>query len=565
MSFIKGKQIKDDSLDLSKIKGGSKTLPATATLGSEKAVADITSLKEFTTKGFVDNAVLTKGEFERVDTEGKVAYGSDLQELIDEAPSGSTIILHSSPWRTTNIIHKNGVNINLNSFDLPRLYDSSTSGKFKVYGKGRVGKVFFSQPSTDVELHCELNSFAADNSLLFESVDYMTVNCFRFALHGELVTKFQGILKVSGSTNAEFHAGGYAVKRSAIRPAGVSGNMYVEYGNSPMIQFDSGYTGQAYITGSWHSNTGAGVINTVSGAGACNIVFDQISVTNFAPYPVVGGSGYPQAITCSSAAAKLIFRGSNMLNSPNWLDLSIGTGTAEVEGEILSASGLNNTGNLVYKTPNRMASTGAVRTLDDGGTVIFSLNKSRHGELTLGGNTNRILQVNHAQNVDNFNLKIINCQGQKLSFTGITDAKYYIFGSMTQITDITLPTSGFAIIEFYKHGNDVFIKSDVTTKQYIDAASLVDHVIETTGGTALGSGVVAYNSAITFATAPAKTAAEVTVNGVSLKLTEDVFFSSDAGVTKRDKPKSGDTLYFDLTSLTYEIEADDEIIIKYFV
>jgi hypothetical protein len=566
MSFIKGKQIKDNSLDLDKIKGGSKVLPNTATLGSAKTVAEITSANEFTTKEFVDTAVTTKSLFERIDTSGKVTYGTSLQELIDTAPTGSTIILHSSLWRSNNIIHKNAVNIDLNSFDLPRLYDSSSSGKFRIYGKGRVGKVFFSQSTTDVEIHSEINNFAADNSLLYEGVDYMTVNCKRFVLFGELINKFQSILMVSGATNLELHGGGYVVKRSANKPAGISSNMYVEYGNSPMVEF-SNYTGEAYITGTWHSNTGNGVINIASSTGAANITFDQITLTNFAPYPVVGGSGYPQGIVSTSTTVKLVFRGTCNLNAPSWLDLSVtASAPVEVEGEIICPQGLNNSGNIIYKSPLRIASTGAVRDLGDATNITFSLNKGKHGLSTLGtATTDRTLTINHAQSIDNFNYKILNCAGQKLYFAGITGASYYIFGSMNQITHITLPSSGFAIIEFYKHGNDVFIKSDVTTKQYIDSAQLVNQVVEVSGGTATGTGIKPYTGTITFSGSAPKTPATVTVNGVQVKIVEDAFFSSDGGVTKKDRPSAGDTLYFDLTTLLYEIESDDEIVINYFV
>lgn len=58
MGQIKGKQIKNDSLDLEKIRSGSKILPDTATLGSDKSIEEIIDNREFTTKDYVDNRIL---------------------------------------------------------------------------------------------------------------------------------------------------------------------------------------------------------------------------------------------------------------------------------------------------------------------------------------------------------------------------------------------------------------------------------------------------------------------------------------------------------------------------
>ncbi|SRR6266403_1251067 len=59
MGQIKGKQIKNDSLDLEKIRSGSKILPDTATLGSDKTISEIVDVREFTTKDYVDSKINT--------------------------------------------------------------------------------------------------------------------------------------------------------------------------------------------------------------------------------------------------------------------------------------------------------------------------------------------------------------------------------------------------------------------------------------------------------------------------------------------------------------------------
>jgi hypothetical protein len=568
MSFIKGKQIKDDSLDLNKIKGGSKVLPSTATLGSAKTVAEITSDNEFTTKGYVDTAVetavvLAKKSFEMIAPSGAITYSDDLQTLIDGATAGNTIKMHKNIPIGTVITHKNGVNIDLNSFDIPDLLDSATSGKFQLLGGGRLGRIRFLDPNTDVEVFCDVNAHAVTTNLGSGGHD-SEVKCKKFVMHGEIVVMQSGWFVINGATQAEFNGGGYAVEKSAEKPVASAGNNGTKYGTSSPLYFAATFTGSAFVRGAWHGNTARAVIKVLSGATGV-IVFDNVTVTNYIPTGTGISSYYPQGIL-SDGLTKLIFRGINTLHSPNWLDFTAnGSAVVEIEGELrCSHQGISNATNLTYTGHIKVESHGQVRTLTDAATIIYSLNKGRHAELTIGAG-DRTFQVNHTQSIDSWNLKVLNCTGQKLSFTGIANAKYYIFGSMTEITHITLPSSGFAIIEFYKHGTDIFIKSDVTTKQYIDSAALTKHVIEVTGGTATGTGVVAYSSAITFSTKAARSIADVLVNGIQLKLTEQVFFSSDLGATRKDTPASGDVLYFDIDATAYDIDADDHIVISYFI
>jgi hypothetical protein len=54
MSLLKGKQIKDSTLDLNKLRSGSKILPNTAKLGTAKTVEQITDIQEYINKGYID-------------------------------------------------------------------------------------------------------------------------------------------------------------------------------------------------------------------------------------------------------------------------------------------------------------------------------------------------------------------------------------------------------------------------------------------------------------------------------------------------------------------------------
>jgi hypothetical protein len=66
MSLLKGKQIKDSTLDLTKLRGGSKILPNTATLGTLKSVNEITNIAEFINKGYADEILASKIELDGV-------------------------------------------------------------------------------------------------------------------------------------------------------------------------------------------------------------------------------------------------------------------------------------------------------------------------------------------------------------------------------------------------------------------------------------------------------------------------------------------------------------------
>jgi hypothetical protein len=64
MSLLKGKQIKDSTVDLSKLRGGTKLLPSNATLGTEKPVVEITDTREFISKGYADVILASKSDVE---------------------------------------------------------------------------------------------------------------------------------------------------------------------------------------------------------------------------------------------------------------------------------------------------------------------------------------------------------------------------------------------------------------------------------------------------------------------------------------------------------------------
>jgi hypothetical protein len=88
-------------------------------------------------------------------------------------------------------------------------------------------------------------------------------------------------------------------------------------------------------------------------------------------------------------------------------------------------------------------------------------------------------------------------------------------------------------------------------------------MIELTNGTCTGTGIQAYTGVVTLVGTP-KTDATVYVNGVKVRMTEIAFFGTDT-ITKRSKPQSGDSLYFDLTELGYTLDAIDLIEITYHI
>jgi hypothetical protein len=112
----------------------------------------------------------------------------------------------------------------------------------------------------------------------------------------------------------------------------------------------------------------------------------------------------------------------------------------------------------------------------------------------------------------------------------------------------------------------------LTSKQYVDnkvsSSALIQEVhIEATGGTATGTGIKVYTGTFTLPAGTAKTDAALFVNGMRIQMTEFAFFAPAAwttGNTKFMSPQATtDKLFFDLTALGYEIEADDVIEFTY--
>jgi hypothetical protein len=112
MSQIQGKQIADGSINLEKIKGGSKILPEDAVFGTLKNASQITDSNEFTTKSYVDVTVsdnisnVLSNIIEHESTSGSTSGAGVVSYSIDFDFSGTKVA------KTNAKIFINGIKIN---------------------------------------------------------------------------------------------------------------------------------------------------------------------------------------------------------------------------------------------------------------------------------------------------------------------------------------------------------------------------------------------------------------------------------------------------------------------
>jgi hypothetical protein len=92
-----------------------------------------------------------------------------------------------------------------------------------------------------------------------------------------------------------------------------------------------------------------------------------------------------------------------------------------------------------------------------------------------------------------------------------------------------------------------------------------DVEFESTSGQTGTTGVQEYFVSVSGDTtfAASKTTAKVFVNGIRVDMVEECFFSDSATGSKRVKPLAGDKLFFDVTALGYHIEVSDLIHVSY--
>jgi hypothetical protein len=123
----------------------------------------------------------------------------------------------------------------------------------------------------------------------------------------------------------------------------------------------------------------------------------------------------------------------------------------------------------------------------------------------------------------------------------------------------------------YKDASDIVDANEFTTKEYVDSAvsasngitDIIEH--ESITGSTSGDGVSAYSVDFDYSGVnTAKTKAKVYVNGVMINVPEHAFFSDSPTGTMRDKPVSGDKLYFNISLVGYHIEYDDLVQVTYY-
>jgi hypothetical protein len=139
--------------------------------------------------------------YELIKADNTVTFGNNLQSLMDTATIGSTINMYGDA-KTTDLVHKNEVNLNLNGFVLGSLVDSTTSGKFTVRG-GRIGHFYFTSINTDayIDTVIDMQFRPATKAKEMRVEDAKVVFAKPIILHGD------GQLGLQFGCNARFLGG----------------------------------------------------------------------------------------------------------------------------------------------------------------------------------------------------------------------------------------------------------------------------------------------------------------------------------------------------------------------
>jgi hypothetical protein len=253
MSKIKGKQLADASIDLEKLQGGNKYLPETATLGSEKAVEDITDNREFVTKEYVDKQVI-----------GGVQVGSGI------AIEDSKVVLDVRNYTDSD-------EINITTTNLMGMNLNAPNGAVTVSGTVITNTV----DTNGVDIHLELDgtsvelaaSNATDTEHATVNVDFKHVDINHQNGTGGEQIKLENGIHITTTGDGDVTVTGTSVKYAA------------DYRDS---YTDRSLVDKAYVTG-MYSDSSSVVIDDSGTVSVRSPKSDQLNLT---PLDVIGTTGY---------------------------------------------------------------------------------------------------------------------------------------------------------------------------------------------------------------------------------------------------------------------------------
>lgn len=253
------------------------------------------------------------------------------------------------------------------------------------------------------------------------------------------------------------------------------------------------------------------------------------------------------------------------VNDVNTLTLATSSGHSLVMNGAATFTDTANSSGLVYAadysanfTANSLVTKAYVDANGGGNNTTAGNGLAMNGDaVELGGTLYKNTTIDGASGAYNFIVNGVN------TLTLATNSGYSLSMNGSAIFTDTGSSAGLAYAADYSAN---FTTESLITKRYVDneiaiattSGNSTWDTLEATGSAVSGtSGLVSYLGAITFGTAIDE--ATVYVNGVRLLVPDEAAF----GVGGETTPAPGDTLYFDLDVLGYDIDSADKIMITY--
>jgi hypothetical protein len=194
MSQIKGKQIKDNTLDLTKIRGGSKTLPADASLGTLKTV--FTNGSDFVTKTYVDNL---STDATALDGSGLIANAGKLDVNVGSGLEIATDKVTVKASDTTISVAAGGISVNTATIASTLKGTTATTG---LTNSGSNLAISYSDAATSLK-GAGLSSTLVSGKLTIGAGSGITVNTNDVAVdYATVASTLKGVTATTGLTNS---------------------------------------------------------------------------------------------------------------------------------------------------------------------------------------------------------------------------------------------------------------------------------------------------------------------------------------------------------------------------
>jgi hypothetical protein len=288
------------------------------------------------------SAAPTQG-YQLIQSSGPHVWSNDFQALMNMAEPRSLLRMHRSTALSFNLTHQNAVVVDTNGYDLARLTDSASSGRFKIIGEGRIGQLMISNTTTDVDVHCPVHWAARTTNNNDGAIDSV-LSGGRVTFHREVVLTSDTWVSLQNAVIVRYLQGGHSVSKESTQVWSVC------WGS-----LTGTFTGKLYMHGVFEGRSRRGLVQCFSGAAGDVVIEDatllnvHTSFTTWARACIMLSDVAPGN---TEVFTTFTFRGNCMLRSTGWaLTKDFNTNhNVQVEGT-LAISAYNPKFILNYLTP----------------------------------------------------------------------------------------------------------------------------------------------------------------------------------------------------------------------